>query len=304
MSQLVNERIAATSEANMWDLLRCKEVSGLKFLSEGLARLLDEGDYIFLDTSVLLHGVVCFTTPRDWMNDYRNKRHDFNVISLSKVHYAHERGTDGRINLEYLYEAVQQDLHIGDLNLQIWEDAFKCRPVMLPRQTFEETTRNYTIAKKQIAFEEGRRQPRKRFRGGIRTNRKSRRDIDTCVRSEKGLVSRRFGRVDIGLIECIRANMSRLSGILSFAQLNDRITEDSGIYSAYDPHYVDHVIIDSAAAYPGRVGIATFDTGFRGKVVEVKEERSSRGLPIPVINLLTGIRNLRTYELSRFYNQS
>ena len=55
----LSPELVSQSEANLQDLLRCEEVRNLKFLSWGLARLLDECDYVFLDTNVLLNGVIC-----------------------------------------------------------------------------------------------------------------------------------------------------------------------------------------------------------------------------------------------------
>ncbi len=291
----LSPELVSQSEANLQDLLRCEEVRNLKFLSWGLARLLDECDYVFLDTNVLLNGVICFRTHIDWMKDYINKRREFNVISLSKVHYAHERGSDKRINLEELYESVQQDLLCGDLNLQILEEAFRCRPVMLSTKAFEEAHTNYTLARRQIALEVGKERPQRRHNIGLHVNRKSKGDIDARLKSEGELMSRRFGKVDRGIVECIRANMNRLSGILSFIDLANRIVEDSGIYNS--PHLSDHRVIDSAMQYQGLIGIVTHDRGFEGKIEEVRRGRVYRELPVSSVYLLTGTSNLQAYKL-------
>ncbi len=290
--------LVSQSEANLQDLLQCREVQDLRFLSEGLVRLLDECDSVFLDTSVLLNGTFTFRVSPNWMKSYFNKRGEFNLHSLSSVHLAYERGRDGRIDLDELYMVIGEDILRGDLSLQIFEEAFKCRNVRLAIQVFGEASRNYSLARRQVAYEEGRVDRLYRYPRNLHTNKKKRRNWDVRVRSIKELALGRAGRLDPNLIKCIKLNLDRLSGILSFAQLNNRVVEDSGIYPI-DVQYSDSLVIDGAMQYPGVVGIVTQDMKFGGKVREVVRERISRKLNVPRVYLLTGFRNLETYEISR-----
>ncbi|HLC37294.1 MAG TPA: hypothetical protein VJJ53_00770 [Candidatus Nanoarchaeia archaeon] len=289
--ELVNQ-----SEANLQDLLRCEEVRNLRFLSKGLVRLLDITDNVFLDTNILLNGTFTFRDPTSWMRDYTNQSGEFNLYSVSRIHHAYETSTDIRIDMNELYEYLAEDILRGDLSLRIFDEALRCREVRLPFQVYREALRNYTLAKKQVAIEEGKVGFKHRYGKGTHINQKKRKGRQVKIRSERELAFMRSGKIDSDIVRGVKMNLGRLSGLLTFAELNDRVVRDSGIYPQKSG-YGDHLVIDGALQYHGIIGIATQDGKFKEKIRWVIGERLSKRLYIPQVYLLTGFRDLETYDL-------
>ena len=290
------QELVESRELNLQGLLRCEEVRNLKFLSEGLVRLLNTTDSVFLDTSVLLNGTFTFRGVTSWMRNYANKNGEFNLYSVSRIHHAHETSADRRIDMGELYECLAKDILSGDLSLRIFDEILRCREVRLPLQTYEEASKNYTLAKRQVAIEEGRGGPRYRYGKGTHTNQRKRKNRQLKLRSERELTLMRSGKIDPDIVRGVKMNLRRLSGLLTFAELNEKVVRDSGIYPQ-EPGYGDHLVIDGALQYHGAVGIVTQDSRFKETVRRVIDERISRELYVPRVYLLTGFRDLETYDL-------
>ena len=144
---------------------------------------------------------------------------------------------------------------------------------------------------------EGRKvRPRYRYGKGTHINQRKRKTRQVEQWSERELALMRSGKIDPDIVMGVKMNLRRLSGLLTFAELNEKVVRDSGIYPQ-EPGYGDHLVIDGALQYHGAVGIVTQDSRFKETVRRVIDERISRELYVPRVYLLTGFRDLETYDL-------
>ena len=94
------QELVERRESDLQGLLGCEEVRNLTFLSEGLVKLLNITDSVFLDTSVLLNGTFTFRGATSWMRDYAKRNGEFNLYSVARIHDAYETSADRRIDME------------------------------------------------------------------------------------------------------------------------------------------------------------------------------------------------------------
>ena len=276
-----------------------QEFETLKALSQGLVELVEENDFVFVDTSFLFNGYSSFDVRGlGWTRLYsfktKQERKRFDLMSLKKVNIAYEEDCFiSTSDLDDVYCIVNEELLRASFALSTLDDLLDHEGLLFPQEVYDESKELYKIAKDRL--DSFTRKPKRKLRPRSQGIKSKRFGKPKPSRSEE--TSRRPAIVDKyrkDLIKSFKGNTSLMEGLLKGMVEEGKIVENGDSYDGDD--YSDHRIIDTAMGYPGRVGIVTLDHHFELKIGEVARFRREQGLDIPFVNLLISRHNLERYE--------
>ncbi|MBS3150807.1 hypothetical protein J4443_00300 [Candidatus Woesearchaeota archaeon] len=290
----------AVEKSELTELLQSEEVSKLPVLSRGFAQLVEQTDAISVDTSFLMMGLM--TAPsvgldpgiRAYLNRKKSIDTAGDVITIS-------RGIEttilrSRINFENLMDVIEESLLHSHLSLSVLYAASKEYNILIPEIVLEESTRHQTDMKKRLDPIRNGFSPRGPPNHPIGRGKKDRikgyrmYEREFLEEKSRAIVNQDYRRNILRILK-------QLSRILLDAEAKGHIVQDSGLYKEI-PELKDHRIIDSSLTYTRRLGIATFDWGFKDKLESVMQQRKEMGLPTPTfVTLLRGGSNFVGYDL-------